>query len=320
MANIRVLKEVRSKLARRNNAIQRAYADDTISTAIFGLVQFVETTPVLHQIAQALLSRKDGTTVAEWREAVKKHAWLQPPVERDAKARLCYEFLAEWYGKKDEENFNFTMAFVDVGHRMSPSSNYDECARIFVASFVDPLVEYLDEELDAMIADEEVRDDDVVEPNPENAKRVFIVHGRDLETLKIVRKYLEESGFEPLTFEEARMLLDTSSPNILQVVDKGMQESGAVVVLITPDDVGRQREESEEELKARPRENVVFEAGIAFGRYRSRTVLVEYEASTIFSDLHGYYVVRLRKGKDGIEGLDKIVQQVNVAVSKLKRD
>jgi hypothetical protein len=264
MANLKVLKEVEKKLAKRYNTIQTSYADDTISTGVFGLIELVENTPVLKELAGELLTLKDGPTVAGWRETEKKHSWLQPPVERDSKARLCYEFLAEWYGKKDEEDFDFTRAFVDVGHRMSPSSrDFDECARVFVASFVDPFVEYLDEELEAQIADEEVKDEEVSEPEPENKHVVFIVHGRDKETLRKVIEYLEDNGLEPLTFAEAKSLVDTSVPTILQVVDKGMSEAQAVLVLLTPDDEVRLKEGGEE-LTGQARPNVIFEAGLAF--------------------------------------------------------
>lgn len=318
MANLEVLKEVEKKLARRYQAVQVSYTHQTIGTAVHGLIEAIQTTPTLKQVAERIYAIEEGPTVEEW-EKTARGGWLAPPVERNKKARLGYELLSKLYENIGETGRDFIMGICHIGNRISQESKFDDSAREFVENFVSPLVAFMDEELEALIADEEVKDEDVSEPNPEKANRVFVVHGRDMVTLSSVLDYLNETGFEPLTFEEARMLLDTASPNLLQVVDKGMKESGAVVVLITPDDVGRLREETDEELKARPRENVVFEAGIAFGRYRDRTVLVELDVPSIFSDLHGYFVVRLTKGKDGIEGLEKVVQQVRLAVSKLKK-
>lgn len=180
----------------------------------------------------------------------------------------------------------------------------------YVDSFVTPLYLFLDEELEDIISDESVKDEDVAEPDPANKRRVFVVHGRDTETLTTILEYLKGIGLEPLTFDDARMLLDIGSPTILQVVDKGMAESWAVVVLVTPDDLARLPEEPEELARKQARPNVIFEAGIAFGRYRKRTVLVEYEEPSMFSDLHGHYVVRLREAEGGIDGLDDLRKQL----------
>jgi len=228
--------------------------------------------------------------------------------------------LSGWYRDTEEGKRDVANGVENVGHSISFERNIADGMMAYTDSFITPLYEYLSEELEKLIKDEEVKDEDVVEPNPDNISKVFVVHGRDTETLGTVIDFLKSNGIEPITFEDARMLMEEAAPNLLHVVDKGMEEAWAVLVLITPDDVGKLKEDPVEELRERPRENVVFEGGLAFGRYRKRTVLVEYEIPSIFSDLHGSYVVKLSRGDGGIEGLEDILNQLRVAGCRFDPD
>lgn len=318
MANVKVLKEVEKRLASRYNSIRANHRIDAIGTAVHEFIAYIEATPILKDMASALLLFEDGPSYEEWVAA--RRGRLEPPIERNKKARLCYEMLSGWYWDIKEEKGNLADRVQNVGHSISFERNIADCMMAYTDSFITPLYEYLDEELEELIKDEEVKDEDVAEPNPENIRKVFVVHGRDIETLGTVLDFLKANGLEPLTFDDARMLVDEAAPSLLRVVDKGMEEAWAVLVLITPDDVGKLKGDPVEELSERPRENVVFEGGLAFGRYRKRTVLVEHEIASIFSDLHGHYVVRLRRGDDGIEGLEDILKQLRVAGCKFGLD
>jgi predicted nucleotide-binding protein len=315
MASLQAIKEAEKKLARRWNKVQTSSGYEPIGTAILGLIEAVQSSSVLKEIAERLYVIEDNPSVEEW-EKTNWGGWLTPPVQRNKKARLCYEILNLLYNQMGESGNDFTQGICHIGSIISRESKLDICAREFVDNFVDPFVEYLDEELEDLIADEEVKDEDVAVPRPENKRTVFIVHGRDKRTLQSVVEYLEKSGLKPLTFEEAKELVETSVPTILEVVDKGMAAAQAVIVLLTPDDEARLKEGGEA-LRGQARPNVIFEAGIAFGRYRKRTVLVEYEELSVFSDLHGFYVVRLKDGYGGIEGLEDLRKQLKVAGCEL---
>jgi hypothetical protein len=75
----------------------------------------------------------------------------------------------------------------------------------------------------------------------------------------------------------------------------------AAVVLMTPDDEARLKEEfwqqtdgeSEKEFTGQPRQNVLFEAGMALGLYEDRTVIVELGRLRPMSDTLGRHVVRM---------------------------
>lgn len=75
----------------------------------------------------------------------------------------------------------------------------------------------------------------------------------------------------------------------------------AAVVLATPDDEARLKKEfwqatdgeTEKEFTGQPRQNVLFEAGMALGLHESRTVMVELGRLRPMSDTLGRHVVRM---------------------------
>lgn len=87
------------------------------------------------------------------------------------------------------------------------------------------------------------------------SKRVFIVHGRDTSALDKLQLILVQRGIEPVILgQQAR-----TGGEILQKLDEIIGDCCAGFVLLSPDDEGRLRSESE--LKPRARQNVIFEAG-----------------------------------------------------------
>lgn len=319
MSNRKTLEEAKNKLSSRYQKVGIANTAESIGTAVHGIIDLVENNPVLKQTAENIYVLEEGPSVQEWVERYQGQK-LIPPIERNKKARLSYEILTDLYGRLGEDDRAFNRGIRERGQRLcrgTPTErNNDAYAKRFVAVLVDPFVEYLDEELESLIADEEVTDELVSEPNPSNSRNVFIVHGRDKKALTNVVAFLKQCGLNPTTFEEAKELVETSSPTIIEVVDKGMAEAQAVLVLLTPDDEARLKDGGEES-KGQARPNVIFEAGIAFGRYRKRTVLVEYEEPSMFSDLHGFLVVRLKEGDGGLEGFKDLRKQLKVAGCEL---
>ena len=96
-------------------------------------------------------------------------------------------------------------------------------------------------------------------------------------------------------------LTGEGSPFNGQVLDRAFSEAQAVVVLITGDDLARLDSRFltgndpgyERELTPQARPNVLFEAGMAFGRRPDKTILVRLGHSRVFSDIAGRNEIRI---------------------------
>lgn len=131
-----------------------------------------------------------------------------------------------------------------------------------------------------------------------DARRVFIIHGRNLRAAREMANFVHSLGLETIAFEDLRARMG-GTPTVDQVVLRGMSEAHAVIALFTGDefaalepslrsdgDVGEQVSR----WQARP--NVIFEAGIAFGRDRERVVFVRFGQVALFTDVAGVHVLR----------------------------
>ena len=141
-------------------------------------------------------------------------------------------------------------------------------------------------------------------PAPEgrikNAKKVFVVHGRNVGARDAMFGFLRAIGLEPIEWSSAISATGSASPYIGQALDAAFELAQAVVVLLTPDDVAYLRPEyangdddPERVPTPQARPNVLFEAGMAIGRHPERTVLVELGSLRPFSDVAGRHAVRL---------------------------
>jgi predicted nucleotide-binding protein len=135
-------------------------------------------------------------------------------------------------------------------------------------------------------------------PSP---RRVFVVHGRNLEARDAMFTFLRSVDLDPIEWSEAVSFTGEGSPFIGQVLDRAFSEAKAVVVLITGDDLARlaprfltdNDADYEKTLTPQARPNVLFEAGMAFGQYPGRTILVSLGRSRAFSDVAGRAEVRV---------------------------
>ena len=130
--------------------------------------------------------------------------------------------------------------------------------------------------------------------------RAFIIHGRDTDAVEELVRFLTTLGVEHLSFDDVAS--SGTALFIADIVVKGISAADVVIALFTPDEqaalyhprtasyLGGRRGESR--WQARP--NVLFEAGVALGIARERTILATLGADVeLFSDVSGVHVIDL---------------------------
>ncbi len=150
-------------------------------------------------------------------------------------------------------------------------------------------------------------------PDP---KKVFVVHGRNEAARRALFSFLRALKLDPLEWSEAVALTGIGAPYIGEILDKAFAKVRAVVVLLTGDDyAGLQprligSEDGPAEIGPTPqaRPNVLFEAGMAFGRHPDRTILVELGNLRPFSDVGGRHVIRLDNSPERRKALAQRLQ------------
>ena len=132
-------------------------------------------------------------------------------------------------------------------------------------------------------------------PGKRKGNKVWVVYGRDEHRRKSLFDLLRAVGLQPIEWNTALAATKKGSPHIAEVLDAGFRIAVATVVLFTPDDeaklkgelIKRTDESYERRLTGQPRPNVLFEAGMAFGRHPDQTILVTVGRTRPISDLVG---------------------------------
>ena len=208
----------------------------------------------------------------------------------------------------------------DFPNYFSPNFEYSRDAPITVATAWDNILDF--ENLQQAWQEEFARRNPPVLKNPTSAspmrqpersgeaeskgstdklRKVFVVHGRDEKLRSGVFTFLRSLGLEPLEWTKAIRLTGNASPYIGQILDAAFAYAQAVVVLLTPDDLAKLREDlllpddpiHERTLTGQARPNVLFEAGMAFASHPDQTVLVQFGNVRPFSDVAGRHIVKM---------------------------
>jgi predicted nucleotide-binding protein len=132
-------------------------------------------------------------------------------------------------------------------------------------------------------------------------RKVFVVHGRNDRLRKALFSFLRSLNLEPLEWRKAIAATGKATPMVAEILDAAFEQAVAIVVLLTPDDrvtlasVHRKSSDPpyESRIVGQARPNVLFEAGMAFGKNPNATVMVQVGDVKPFSDIGGRHVTRL---------------------------
>lgn len=188
-------------------------------------------------------------------------------------------FLANNFGKKsiEYENFQKTRFHPGIFSTTTPRITFVEnCANGLRATKA-VLTSYLDDFSDEN-APAENSQGTIAKTN---LSKVFIVHGHDGELKEAVARLIEKQELEPIILSEKT----NEGKTIIEKIEQH-SDVGAAICLFTPDDEGK--EKSEEQLKGRARQNVVFEAGYFMGKLgRERIIIISEDGVELPSDMSG---------------------------------
>ncbi len=134
-----------------------------------------------------------------------------------------------------------------------------------------------------------------------NSDTVFVVHGRNIKARDELADLLRSLDIKVIEWTKAVALTKKPNPYIGEVIDAGFQHAQAIVVLLTADDDAKLKDKFltasdqpfEHKLTGQPRQNVLFEAGMAFGKLNARTVLVKIGDVRPMSDVAGIHILHL---------------------------
>lgn len=140
-----------------------------------------------------------------------------------------------------------------------------------------------------------------------DARKVFVVFGRNVAARNEMYAFLSALGLRPIEFDDAVRATGEGAPTIDRILDAAFDMAQAVLILFTGDDEARLRPDLhkpddptyETELTPQPRPNVLFEAGMAFGRHPKRSILVQMGYVRPFSDASARYAIKFDGDRDG---------------------
>jgi predicted nucleotide-binding protein len=120
---------------------------------------------------------------------------------------------------------------------------------------------------------------------------IFMVHGRDTAVREEVARFVQAiTGMTPVILHEQA----NQGRTLIEKFEAHAHQSGYVIVLATADDKGGPITEKDENLRPRPRQNVVFEMGFFFGSLgRKRVAVLHEEGIEPPSDIAGLVYIAL---------------------------
>jgi len=145
--------------------------------------------------------------------------------------------------------------------------------------------------------------------NPRRAAKIFLVHGHDREARDQLELILHRLGLEPFILQNN----DAGGGTIIEALEKNIYDNSAFgIVLLTPDDYGYSRTETDADRKPRARQNVILEMGMVMAALgRDKMAILQKQALERPSDTDG--ILRIEFNGHVREAVPKLVQRLQAA-------
>lgn len=153
-----------------------------------------------------------------------------------------------------------------------------------------------------------------------DSSSVAVIYGRDSAASEGLLNVLARFGLRPVTWGSIvdDMGMGTAASPLV-VVGELFKRARAAVVLLTPDDEARLRRAlrrfpGDENVSFQPRQNVLFEAGMAAAIFETRTVIVRIGDVSAATDLTGVRILNLDGDRGSLDQLRRRLQSAGCAV------
>ncbi|MDR6971259.1 TIR domain-containing protein [Leifsonia shinshuensis] len=143
-------------------------------------------------------------------------------------------------------------------------------------------------------------------PTPEKVmtrdpKKVFLVRGRDTRPFVALEQFLHFAGLTVISWQDAAHLTGKPQPHTYEIVKAGIDSAGATIVIWSADDeaqlkadLGKGPGDPATQVMGQARQNVIFEAGMAYATSPNNTIFVSSDSSLRMpSDIEGFNWVTL---------------------------
>ncbi len=124
-------------------------------------------------------------------------------------------------------------------------------------------------------------------------RNVLLIHGPRSRLVRGLRTFLNALDLRVYSWPEVAETVGVGAPDARQILDEGFAIAHAAVVLLEPDDLVSpcplpdDDSTPPEKLGVQPHPSVLFEAGLAWQKDRSRTLFVEFGHVRAFRGLEG---------------------------------
>ena len=219
-------------------------------------------------------------------------------------------FIIKKYGENSHENKKFKdIRFRPIFDFNGNIGDYEEAYRSGLKkakAILEGYLEDLKEEESSINTKEEVSEKEI----NKNYSKVFIVHGHNEELKLGVARIIERQGIEVIILHEQV----NQGMTIIEKIEEN-SDVNCAICLFTADDIGRAKNEKEEQNRAR--QNVIFETGYFIGKLgRKNVIIIANNDIEIPSDLQGIVYTNDNNWEfDVLKGLKSI--GYNIDMNKL---
>ncbi len=198
------------------------------------------------------------------------------------------------FGKENDNTISFIAIITEIKKLSNDTNAHEEIRNQFLTlnKLLESIIECLNAGIDfspdriennkiSIVHSHELSTPNFDQKNKRVNKKVFIVHGHDHGFRDKIALFVQKLGLDTIILSDE----PNTGKTIIEKLE-AFQDVSYTIVLLTPDDLGKSKNEND--LKTRARQNVIFEIGLFMGWLKRRNVCtIVNNVQELPSDLEG---------------------------------